>query len=37
MTRYFYAAARGQFRPDELLAQAIAAEQAGFDRIASGF
>jgi coenzyme F420-dependent glucose-6-phosphate dehydrogenase len=34
MTRYFYGAAHEQFGPGELLAQAIAAEQAGFDGIA---
>jgi coenzyme F420-dependent glucose-6-phosphate dehydrogenase len=33
MTRYFYGPAFEQFPPDELLRQAVAAEQAGFDGI----
>jgi len=35
MTRYFYAAAHEQFSPRELLTHAVAAEQAGFDGLAS--
>jgi len=34
MTRYFYAPAFEQFPPEQLLAQAVAAERAGFDGIA---
>ena len=33
MTRYFYACAHEQFPPDDLLRQAVEAEQAGFDGI----
>jgi coenzyme F420-dependent glucose-6-phosphate dehydrogenase len=33
MTRYFYAPAFEQFPPEQLLAQAVAAERAGFDGI----
>jgi coenzyme F420-dependent glucose-6-phosphate dehydrogenase len=33
MTRYFYAPAFEQFPPEELLAQSVAAERAGFDGI----
>src|SRR4051812_43382551 len=33
-TRYFYACAHEQFPPDDLLRQAVEAEQAGFDGIA---
>src|SRR3954468_23206389 len=32
-TRYFYACAHEQFPPDDLLRQAVEAEQAGFDGI----
>lgn len=34
MTRFFYGAAHEQFAPSELVEQAIAAEQAGFDGLA---
>jgi alkanesulfonate monooxygenase SsuD/methylene tetrahydromethanopterin reductase-like flavin-dependent oxidoreductase (luciferase family) len=33
-TRYFYACAHEQFPPDDLLRQAVSAEEAGFDGIA---
>jgi coenzyme F420-dependent glucose-6-phosphate dehydrogenase len=35
MTRYFFGASHEEFPPEELLAQAVAAERAGFDGIAS--
>jgi coenzyme F420-dependent glucose-6-phosphate dehydrogenase len=35
MTRYFIGLAQEQFPPDELLRQAVAAEEAGFDGISS--
>jgi len=33
MTRYLYGAAHEQFPPDDLLQQAVEAEEAGFDGI----
>jgi coenzyme F420-dependent glucose-6-phosphate dehydrogenase len=35
MTRYFIGLSQEQFAPEELLRQAVAAEQAGFDGISS--